>query len=206
MPLMLDGLWLSVRLFLIVLIVAMPLAMVFAIARIYAPKPIKWLLSGYIWIFRGTPLIVQLIIVYSGFPHIGITWDGWTCALVVFILSVAAYETEILRAGIASIDKGQNEACHVLGMNFFQMMRRVIIPQTVRRVLPTTCSEVIILFKDTSLVTGVAIFDLMRRARDIANSNMRIEPYIVAFVIYLAVASLIVMAFNMVEKRLKAKI
>lgn len=206
MPELMSGLGLSFRLFFIVLAIAMPAAVIFAVLKVSAPRPVKWLLNGYTWVFRGTPLMVQLIIVYRGFVHIGITWSGWTCALVVFCLSVAAYETEIIRGGIISIDKGQYEACHVLGMNYFQTMRRVVLPQTVRRVLPTTCSEVIILFKDTSLVAGIALYDFMRAARNRVGTDFRIEAFVIAFVGYLAVSSLIVFLFGKLEKRLSASI
>lgn len=205
MPLVLDGLYTSLKLFAIVFVIAMPLSVFLAIARIYAPKPFRWILGLYVWVFRGTPMIVQLIIVYSGFPLIGIVWSDWTCALFVFILSVAAYESEIVRAGIQSIDRGQFEACRVLGIRFPNMMRRIIIPQVLRRILPTTCSEAIILFKDTSLVTGIAMFDLMRRARNLASTNLRIESYMLAFILYLLIASLIVLAFNQAEKRLRCR-
>jgi len=201
LPYILQGLSVTFRVFFMVLVIAFCLAVIFAVLRVSGPKWVKTILSFYIWVFRGTPIVLQLFIVYYGFPNLGIVLDKWTVVLWVFCLSAAAYETEIIRGGIISIEKGQYEACRALGMNYIQTMRRVIIPQTIRRVLPPSCSEVIILLKDTSLVAGVAMFDLMRRARDLVFTNLRIEPYLVVLVIYLLLSSIMVFLFGKLEKR-----
>lgn len=201
LPRIFDGLLLSIKLFVIVLLIAFPLAIIFAIMKVSAPKVVKAILSFYTWVFRGTPIVLQLYIVYYGFPNLGIVLDGWSAAIVVFVLSVAAYETEIIRGGIISIDKGQFEACKMLGMNFIQTMSRVVIPQTVRKVLPPTCSEAIILFKDTSLVAAIAVFDLLRVTRDIAIRDMRIDSFVVALMLYLLISSIMVIVFGRLEKR-----
>lgn len=201
LPILVDGLLFSLKLFFIVVIISFFLAIIFGIAKVAGPKWLRAVLSFYTWLFRGTPIVLQLYIIYYGFPNLGIILDDWLCAVIIFVLSVTAYETEIIRGGLSSIDKGQFEACKVLGMNFPQTMMRVIIPQTIRKVLPTTCSEAIILFKDTSLVMSITLFDLMRRAQQLVTVELRIEPYMVAMVFYLIVSSILVFVFGKLEKR-----
>lgn len=202
LPILIDGVKTSYLLYFTILLIAIPCAVVIAIAKTSAPGPVRTALNLYTWLFRGSPLVLQLSVVYYGFPQIGIVWTPWTVALVVFSLSFAAYEAEVIRGGIISVDKGQYEACKVLGMNFFQTMRRVVLPQAIRRVLPPTCSEMIILFKDLSLVTSIALMDMMRTAQRIVIRDLRIDAFAFVLVVYLAMASLIVLLFQQVERRL----
>ena len=202
LPMLADGVKTSFTLYFLILAFAIPLSFTIAVAKTSAPKPIKAFLSLYTWIFRGSPLVLQLSVVYYGFPHIGIVWSPTTVALVVFSLSFAAYEAEVIRGGIISIDKGQYEACKVLGMNFMQTMRRVVVPQAFRRVLPPTCSEMIILFKDLSLVTSIALMDMMRRAQRMVINDLRIDAFAFVLVVYLLMASLLVILFRKVERKL----
>lgn len=197
----LSGLSATLRLFFSVVLIAFPFSILVAILKVSGPCWLKKLLSLYTWVFRGTPLVLQLYVVYYGFPNLGLTWNPWFVATLVFSLSAAAYEAEIIRGGIISIEKGQYEACLALGMSYIQTMRRVIIPQTVRRVLPPTCSEAIILLKDTSLLMVVAIFDLMRRARDLVITDLRVAPFAVALICYLVMASILINVFGKLEKR-----
>jgi len=201
LPYILQGLKTTLGVFFSVLALAFAMAIVFAILKVFGPKWVKALLKFYVWVFRGTPIVLQLFIVYYGFPNLGLVLDKWVVVITVFCLSAAAYETEIIRGGIISIDKGQFEACRALGLTFGQTLRRVVVPQAIRRVLPPTCSEVIILFKDTSLLAGVAIFDMMRRARDLVITDMRIEPFVVVLVLYLLFSSIMVLVFSRLEKR-----
>ena len=202
LPVLADGVRTSFALYFLILLAGIPLSVLIAVAKTSAPKPARALLNLYSWVFRGSPLVLQLSVVYYGFPNIGIVWSPTTVALVVFSLSFAAYEAEVIRGGIISIDKGQYEACRALGMNFFQTMRRVVIPQAVRRVLPPTCSELIILFKDLSLVTSIALMDMMRRAQQMVIRDLRIDAFAFVLVIYLSVASLLVILFQKAEKKL----
>ena len=202
LPILAEGVKTSFLLYFAILIIAVPLSFVVAVAKTSAPKPVRAFLSLYTWIFRGSPLVLQLSVVYYGFPHIGIVWPPITVALVVFSLSFAAYEAEVLRGGIISIDRGQYEACKVLGMSFFQTMRRIVVPQAVRRVLPPTCSEMIILFKDLSLVTSIALMDMMRTAQRIVIRDLRIDAFAFVLVVYLFMASLLVALFRKAERKL----
>ena len=205
-PILVDGIRMSFLLYFSILLAAVPLSVVVAVAKTSAPKPVRAFLNLYTWVFRGSPLVLQLSVVYYGFPHIGIVWTPWTVALVVFILSFTAYEAEVIRGGVISVDKGQYEACKALGMSFFQTMRRVVVPQAIRRVLPPTCSELIILFKDISLVTSIALMDMMRTAQRIVMRDLRIDAFAFVLVVYLLMASLIVAAFHLVERKLAESI
>jgi polar amino acid transport system permease protein len=206
LPILTEGVKTSFLLYFSILLIAVPLSVLIAVAMTSAPRPVKSALYIYSWIFRGSPLVLQLAVVYYGFPHIGIVWTPWTVALVVFSLSFAAYEAEVIRGGIISVEKGQYEACKALGMNFIQTTRRIILPQAIRRVLPPTCSELIILFKDLSLVTSIALMDMMRTAQRIVIRDLRIDAFAFALAVYLLMASLIVAVFHKAEKRLAERI
>ncbi|MDO4582114.1 MAG: amino acid ABC transporter permease [Bacillota bacterium] len=202
MPEIWDGFFTSLKIFGIVLFCGFFIAIIIAALKAYGPKLVRSILGVYTWMFRGTPLVLQLMLVYYGFPYIGITFqEGIVVAVIIMTLSAAAYEAEIIRGGLISIDKGQFEASKALGMTFLQTLRRVVVPQTVRRVLAPSCSEVIILFKDTSLVTSIAVYDLLRRASGRAGYDFTIEPYIVALIFYLVFSSILVIVFNRLEKR-----
>jgi len=202
LPMLTEGVKNTFILYFLILLIGVPLSVIVAVAKTSAPKPVKAILGAYTWVFRGSPLILQLSLVYYGFPNIGIVWSRETVALVVFSLSFAAYEAEVVRGGIISVERGQYEACGALGMNFFQTMRRIIVPQAIRRVLPPTCSEFIILFKDISLVTSIALMDLMRTAQRIVIRDLRIDAFAFALVVYLAMASLLTAVFSRVERKL----
>ena len=202
LPVLAEGVKTSFLLYFLILLFAIPISVTVAVAKTSAPKPVRLILNLYTWVFRGSPLVLQLSVVYYGFPHIGIIWSPMTVALVVFSLSFAAYEAEVLRGGIISIDRGQYEACKVLGMGFFQTMRRIVVPQAVRRVLPPTCSEMIILFKDLSLVTSIALMDMMRTAQRIVIRDLRIDAFAFVLVVYLLMASLLVAFFRRIERKL----
>ena len=202
LPLLAEGVKTSFMLYFLILLIAVPLSVVIAVAKTSAPKPVRTALNLYTWVFRGSPLVLQLSVAYYGFPYIGIVWTPITVALVVFSLSFAAYEAEVIRGGIISIEKGQYEACKVLGMSFFQTMRRVVVPQAIRRVLPPTCSEMIILFKDLSLVTSIALMDMMRTAQRIVIRDLRIDAFAFVLAIYLSMASLLVLLFRQLERKL----
>ncbi|MGI6686577.1 MAG: amino acid ABC transporter permease [Bacillota bacterium] len=201
MPFIMEGLLFTGKLYFWTVLFAFPLSILVAILKVSGPAIIKRILGFYTWVFRGTPLLLQLYFAYFGLPLIGITLEPFTVALMTFVLSVAAYEAEIIRGGIISIDKGQYEAAKVLGLTYPQTMLRIIIPQTIRRVLPTTCSEAIILVKDTALVATIAVGDLLRNAKELVMMDFRISPFVVVFLIYLLISSLLVRIFAKLEEK-----
>ncbi len=205
LPYLLDGLAFSLKLFCVVALVGFPLSILLAILKTFGPRWLRALLSFYTWVFRGSPLLLQLSLAYFGLPVLGIVLPTDVVIFSIFILSATAYETEVMRGGLISIDNGQYEACQALGMNKFQTMLRIVVPQTIRKVLPPTCSEAIILFKDTSLVTAVAKFDLLRAAKNLVITDARVDAFVVALFFYLLFSSILVIVFSRLEKRMAAK-
>ena len=197
--LMLDGTQITLEIFFITLILALPIGLMASLGRISKLKPLSLLMEFYIWIMRGTPLMLQLLFVYFALPMIGIRLPDIAAALLAFTMNYAAYFAEIFRAGIQSIDRGQYEAARTLGMTYGQTMRRIIIPQMIRRVLPPISNETINLVKDTSLIYILAMNDLLRVARTIVQREFDMTPFMVAAVFYLAMTFVLTWIFKKLE-------
>ncbi|AHM55572.1 amino acid ABC transporter membrane protein, PAAT family [Peptoclostridium acidaminophilum DSM 3953] len=197
----LKGTVVSLKIYAVTAIFSVPLAIFFALGKVSKHKTLKMALEAYTWVFRGTPLLLQLFFAYYGLPILGITMTPFMAAAVTFIVNYAAYMTEIFRAGIESIDKGQYEAAHSLGMNYVQTMRRIVIPQAIRRVLPPTCNEAITLVKDTALVAAIGMADLLRSAKEVLTRDFTIIPFVIAALFYLAMSWVIVFIFKKIEQR-----
>ena len=169
--------------------------------------PLRFLSKTYVWIFRGTPLLLQLFFVCYGLPILfgpAFRMPHFTAAIVTFVLNYAAYFAEIFRAGIQSIDKGQYEAARALGMNYQQTMRRIVLPQMTRRVLPPISNETITLVKDTSLVYVLAMNDLLRVTRTLVQREFDLMPFVVAGGFYLFFTLILTCLFNYLENRYQA--
>jgi polar amino acid transport system permease protein len=152
---------------------------------------------------RGSPLMLQLLFVYFALPSFGILLPDVAAAVLAFVLNYAAYFAEIFRAGIQSIQKGQYEAARALGFTYVQTMRRIIVPQMIKRVLPPVGNETITLVKDTSLVYVLAMNDLLRAARTIVQREFDMTPFFIAAVFYLAMTFIVTRVFNWLEKTLR---
>lgn len=200
LPFILSGLKLTAKIYVATLVIALPLGLLAAIGKVNGSKLIKKILFIYTWVWRGTPLLLQLFFMFYGLPVIGIRLSPFAVATITYALNYGAYLTEIFRGGIESIDKGQYEAAKVLGMTYPQTMRRIIIPQTVRRVLPTTCSEAVNLVKDTALLAVIGMPDLLRISTQIFTRDFDITAFIVAFVLYLMISSVLVKLFGKLEE------
>ena len=178
------------------------LGFLLALGRLYAARPIQWLVRFYVSFFRGTPLLVQLFVIYYGLPEIGLQLSPLPAALIGFSLNMAAYTCEILRAAIATIDAGQWEAAASLGMSRIQTLRRIIIPQAARTALPPLGNSFISLVKDTSLAATIQVPELLRQAQLITARTFEVfAMYIAAALIYWAIASLLSVAQNRLERR-----
>ena len=197
--LMLEGTEITLTIFTITLVLALPIGLLAALARIYGFKPLSRLMEFYIWLMRGTPLMLQLLFVYFALPMVGIMLPDMAAALLAFTLNYAAYFAEIFRAGILSISKGQFEAAKSLGMTYPQTMRRIVIPQMIRYVLPPVSNETINLVKDTSLIYILAMNDLLRVARTIVQREFDMTPFVVAGVFYLAMTFVLTWVFKKLE-------
>lgn len=163
-----------------------------ALARLYGAWPLQWLVRFYVSFFRGTPLLVQLFVIYYGLPEIGLELAPLPAAMIGFSLNMAAYICEILRGAIASIDEGQWEASASLGMTRWQTLRRIIIPQAGRTALPPLGNSFISLVKDTSLAATIQVPELLREAQLITARTFEVfAMYISAALMYWVLASVL---------------
>lgn len=198
----LQGAVISLKIYVITIIFAIPLGMLCAIGKLTKITPLKWVLEMYTWVFRGTPLLLQLFFTYFGLRILlGIELSKEMAAYLTFIINYAAYFTEIFRAGIQSIDKGQYEAAKALGMNYRMTMKRIIIPQAIKVILPPTGNEAVTLIKDTALVSVIALADILRNAKSVVSRTASVEGYFVAAVLYLIMTFVIIKIFKHIEKR-----
>ena len=189
--LMLEGTQVTLEIFCITLVLSLPIGLLAALGRISSLKPLRLLMEFYVWIMRGTPLMLQLLFVYFALPMVGIMLPDIAAALLAFVLNYAAYFAEIFRAGIQAIGRGQYEAAKTLGMTYPQTMRRIVIPQMIRHVLPPISNETINLVKDTSLIYILAMNDLLRVARTIVQREFDMTPFVIAGVFLLLLILLI---------------
>jgi len=201
LPFMLEGTAITLKLFFLTLIMMLPFGVVLALGRLSKLKPLSVTTQFYIWVFRGTPLLLQLLFIYFGLGIIGINIDRFTAAVVAFVLNYTAYLAEVYRSGIQSIDLGQFEAADVLGLSRWQTLSRIILPQMVKRVLPPISNEVINLIKDTSLVYAIGITELLRVAKIAAVRDMLFVPFIAAAIFYLVMTAVIQQTFKWLEYR-----
>jgi polar amino acid transport system permease protein len=201
---MLDGTLVTLQMFFVTIILSLPLGLMLALGRISRFRALKSGIGVYIWLFRGTPLMLQLLFVYYGLPFIpgiGVSLPDFHAALLAFVLNYAAYFAEIFRAGIQSIDRGQYEGARALGMTYSQLMRRIVLPQVIKRVIPPVSNETITLVKDTSLIYVLAMNDLLRTTRALVQRDFNTMPFIVAGVFYLAMTLVLTWGFQKLEKR-----
>jgi cystine transport system permease protein len=163
-----------------------------ALARLFGPKPLVAVARFYVWIFRGTPLLVQLFLIFYGLPSAGILLDAFTAALIGFTLNIGAYSSEIIRAVIASVPRGQWEAAYSIGMTWSQAMRRTILPQAARTAVPPLSNTFISLVKDTSLAAAITVPEMFQAAqRIVATTYEPLILYIEAALLYLAMSSVL---------------
>ena len=202
-PAVAVGLQVTLKIFIITIVLSLPLGVVMAIARISKIKPLSKFMGAYIYIMRGTPLMLQILFIYYGLLFIidGLKLADFPAAIIAFVFNYAAYFAEIFRGGIQSIDKGQYEGAKVLGMTYVQTMRRIILPQVVKRVLPPVANETINLLKDTSLVYILAMNDILRITRSIVQRDFDTTAFIVAAVFYLFFTFILTKVFSYLEKR-----
>jgi len=173
-----------------------------AIARLFAPKPIAAVVRFYVWIIRGTPLLVQLFLIFYGLPSVGIVLDAFPAALIGFTLNVGAYTSEIIRAVLLAVPKGQWEAAYSIGMTWSQAMRRTILPQAMRIAVPPLSNTFISLVKDTSLAAAITVPELFRAGqRIVATTYEPLILYVQVALIYLVLSSVLSSLQAQLEKR-----
>ena len=200
-----EGSLVTLKLFFITLALAVPLGLALALIRISRFTVASQAVNGYIWLMRGTPLMLQMLFIYFALPFvpvIGIRLPDFPAAIVAFVLNYAAYFAEIFRAGIQSIDKGQMEASRALGMPWWKTMRQVILPQAFRRILPPLGKNAIAIVKDSSLASAIGLADLAYAARTVSGAYATYwEPYLTISLVYWVITFLLAQLVNRLEKR-----
>lgn len=205
---MLKGAQTTVLLFFVVILASIPLGFLVTLMAKSVIKPLAWIAHTYIYVMRGTPLLLQLLFFCFGLPQIPgigqyLVLDRFVAASLAFILNYGAYFAEIFRGGMLSIDKGQHEAAKVLGLTKWQTLRKVIVAQMFRVALPSVANESISLVKDTALLYAVAVPELLNYAKTAVNRDFTVIPFVVAGVIYLLMTLVLTLFFKAVEKRFK---
>lgn len=201
-----GGMLISIEIFFLTLIFALPLGLLIAFGRMSKIKAVQFIFKAYISIMRGTPLMLQLLVVYFGPYYIfGIKiakWYRMVAVIIGFVLNYAAYFAEIYRAGIESISKGQYEAAKMLGYSKTQTFFKIVFPQVIKRILPPVTNETITLVKDTSLAFVIAVTEMFRLASQMASKEASMMPFVAAGVFYYVFNLLVAVIMEKFEKKL----
>ncbi|TWA40287.1 amino acid ABC transporter membrane protein (PAAT family) [Sinorhizobium medicae] len=196
------GLIFTIPLTLLSFTLGLALGLVTAVVRLFAPAPFAVVARFYVWVIRGTPLLVQLFVIFYGLPSMGILLDAFPAALIGFTLNIGAYSSEIIRAVISSVPRGQWEAAYSIGLSWSQAMRRTILPQAGRVAVPPLSNTFISLVKDTSLAAAITVPELFQTAqRIVATSYEPLILYIEAALIYLVMSSVLSALQGKLEQR-----
>ena len=199
-----EGFKFNLIIFVVTLAAALPLGLILSFGSMSKIAPIKWLVKTFIWIIRGTPLMLQIMLVFFG-P--GLLWNGESlsrlnAALIAFVVNYAAYFSEIFRGGIESIPKGQYEAGQVLGMTNSQIFFKVVLFQVIKRIVPPMFNEIITLVKDTSLARIISVVEITRVAQNYITSKALIWPLFYSGIFYLIFCGLLTILSGKIEKKL----
>ena len=207
MPMLLEGLKVTLYIFVIAIILGFLIGLIVALLRLAPIKVLNWIAKAYVDAIRGTPFIVQLFFIYFGVNSLNfISLNSTTAGIITVAINAGAYFAEIIRAGIQSIDKGQTEAARSIGFTASQTMRFVILPQAFRRMLPTITNQSIISLKDTSLLSVIGIADLTQQGQIQASATFEaFKIWLVVGVIYFIVIYLLTVLANFVERRIQLR-
>ena len=203
---LMGGMLTSVQIFVVTLVFSLPLGLVVAFGRMSANRVVRTIVKGYISVMRGTPLMLQLMVVYFGPYYIfglklGSGYRLWA-ALIGFVINYAAYFAEIYRSGIQSMPQGQYEAAKILGYSRGQTFFKIILPQVIKRILPSVTNEVITLVKDTSLAFTLSVMEMFSIAKMLAASQSNMIPFIAAGLFYFVFNLIVALAMEGLEKKL----
>jgi len=201
MPQVLEGLKVTLEIFALTLILSIPLGIIVAVMRTSKSLILREISGVYVFIMRGTPLLLQIIVIFFGLPIVGVTFDRFPAAILAFTLNYGAYFGEIFRAGIMSVDSGQVEGAQVLGLSAKDIFFRIILPQAFKTVIPPVANEVTTLVKDTSLVYVVGIDELLKIGQMATNRQVSLVPLLIVGVVYLIVIAI----FSKILKKIEEK-
>ncbi|MCL2812104.1 MAG: amino acid ABC transporter permease [Clostridia bacterium] len=198
-----DGVGATCSIFALTLMLSLPLGLVVALGRMSKMPLSRWPVSFYIYFMRSTPLMLQVMCIYFLLPQIlPFKMDRYWAVIFAFAINYAAYFAEIFRGGIQAVPIGQREAGRVLGYTRAQVFMRIVLPQTVKHVMPAVTNEVVTLVKDTALASTVAITEIMLTARRQVNANYTVEPYLMAMIIYLVLNGVASQLCKLAERKL----
>ena len=201
-----QGFVVTLQIFFLTLVGSLPLGVVVALARMSRVKPLAWLMKFYISVMRGTPLMLQMFFIYFA-PYylfgISLTPESkFSATIIAFIINYAAYFAEIYRSGIQSIPRGQYEAAQVLGYSRGQTFMKIVLPQVVKRILPSIGNEVITLVKDTSLAFAIGVAEMFSTAKALVASQVSMLPFVFAAVFYWVFNFIVEIVLGRIEKRM----
>lgn len=204
-PFILQGIWVTLLFVFIAAVLGFMLGTILALFKISKMKVLKGFADVYTSIFRGTPLILQLMIIYFAVPQLtGYDIKAFTAGILAFGLNSGAYISEIFRAGIQAVDKGQREAAEALGIPYKEMMKDIILPQAMKNILPALMNEFITLTKESAIVSTIGFLDIMRRAQVVgANTFLYFEPFLVAGLIYYVLVMALTFLGGLLERKLR---
>ena len=201
-PLLLKGTWITVQLSLIATALGLLVAIACAWGKTAGPKPVRWVIQAYIELIRNTPFLVQLFFFFFALPAIGLRWSPYTAALTAMVVNLGAYATEIIRAGIESIPKGQIEAGQALSLKTHQIFRLIILKPALRAIYPALTSQFILLMLSSAVVSVISADDLTSVAANLQSQTFRsFEIYIVVTGIYLGLALSFSALFRLIQRR-----
>jgi len=205
-PFMLEGVWVTLKFVSMSILIGFVLGTVLALFKITKVPFLKWFADAYTSIFRGTPLIVQLMLIYFAIPQLtGYDISPFVSAILAFGLNSSAYVSEIIRAGILAVEKGQTEAAMALGVPYKDMMINIILPQALRNILPALMNEFITLTKESAIVSVIGYLDLMRRAQIVgAQTFHNFEPLLFIALVYWVMVYVLTQAGKLLERRMRA--
>lgn len=204
-PYILKGIGVTLQIVVAATILGFILGVLLALCKIGKIAPLRWFANGYTSIFRGTPLVLQLMIIYYAIPQLlNIQIDAIPAAIIGFALNSGAYISEIIRGGINAVDKGQREAAMALGIPYWKTMKDIILPQAMKNILPALMNEFITLNKESAVVTVIGALDIMRRAYIVGGATYRyLEPLLVAGVLYYIMTIILSYLGKQMEKRMR---
>jgi His/Glu/Gln/Arg/opine family amino acid ABC transporter permease subunit len=206
LPFLLDGIQRTLALTAVSAAFGTLLGLLLALARLARNGAIRRFAGGYITLFRGTPLLLQILFIWGALPQVGLVLPDFFCVAIALSMNAGAYIAEIIRAAIQSIDKGQMEAARSLGMSYGKAMRRIILPQTYRRLIPPMVNELASLTKDTSLAMAVGIVELLKSSQQMQAQSFRpAETYVWTALGYLVVTVTLMSLATHFEKKLEAR-
>lgn len=195
--------WMTLQVTFFGILIGLVLGLIFALLRLSRFKVLNYPAKFYIWVIRGTPLLLQLLLIYFGLVNI-VMLDKLPAAFLALGIHNGAYIAEIFRGAIQSVDRGQREAGISLGMTSGKVMKRIILPQAFKRAVPPLSNQLIIALKDSSLASAISVPDLLLHARQLGSSNYRLmEMLTIAAVYYLVMTSMLTILANLIEKRLR---